>query len=149
MNKRVAVLGVALVFLFALTLSGQEARVQMAKADKKFKPGDTITFVVKLDRPANVDIQFVSIEVHAADQTGIAGSYQASSGGGSRAISKVEHHVFVTLAPHAKAGTWRVTNLGINFQGGSKPLKFEPIEFEVLPGKELVLPDSATVEIAK
>lgn len=147
MNKRFAVVGVALVSLFALTLSGQEARVQMTKPDKKFKPGETITFVVKLDRPANVDITFVSIQTNAKEQSGVAGTYQAASGSGSKAISNVEHHVFVALPAHAKAGKWRVSEVTVNFQGGSSGLKFDSVEFEVLPSKELVLPTSATVEI--
>lgn len=142
--KRLLVISIALAASVALL--GQET-AQMKAKGKPVKAGDVITFTVTLDKAPSIGNVSVSVNV-----TPKGPNPQGVSGGNSIGPSdetKITYVVPITIPPHAPTGVWHVTGVQLNFRNGNKVLTFKDVEFTVQEDKKLVLPESATLEIAK
>jgi hypothetical protein len=137
----------AAVALALLSLHAQQVAKMTIGHDGAVEAGSTVTFLVTLDKAANVEIGSVSLNVEAEkpDPT-VPG---AGSSAGPANPEKTIYRIPVTIPLTAHSGAWHVTGLQLNLSGTNKPLSFDPTSFEVKEKTPLILPDRASIKVAK
>lgn len=130
------------------SVRAQQAAQMEVDHDGAIEAGSTVMFTVRLDKVPNVNVNSVSLSISPVrpdpDVPGTAG------GGGSINAERTVYRVPVTIPVTARAGTWHVTNLVLGIPSApNKQLKFNELSFEVKEKRNIVLPDSGSIEISK
>jgi hypothetical protein len=139
---------VVLVGIAAFSVRAQQAAQMKVDHDGAIEAGSTVTFTVKLDKIPNVNVNAVSLSISPVrPDPDVPGT---SGGGGAMNAERTVYKIPVTIPVTARAGTWHVTSLVLGIPSApNKLLKFNEVSFEVKEKRDIILPDSGSIEISK
>jgi hypothetical protein len=140
-------LALAVIFLAALCLHAQQAAEMKVDNAGAIEAGDTVTFIVMLDKAANVDVGSVSLSVEAERQEPDVPAAGGSAGPAN--LEKTEFKIPVRIPVTAHHGKWRVSSVYLSLGNVNKPLAFDSTSFEVKERTPLILPGKASIKIVR
>jgi|GEM_PF-4479559 len=133
--------------LFALHAQQQTAEMKVDH-ETGVTAGESVTFTVTLDRAPSVEGTTVSLNASPLQPDPSGAS--ASGGAGPSNPERTVYRFAVRIPVTASTSVWHVTNVSLGIPAApNKPLKFKDVQFKVRERKDIVLPDSAQIEIGK
>jgi uncharacterized protein (DUF58 family) len=141
------VLTVVLLLPSSLAFPQQPAEMNVER-HKEIVAGDTVPFTVKVEKAPNLAGTFVSVTFAPEEP------YPGMSGTGANAQpinpGSTLYRGEVTIPVTARTGSWHVVEVTLGLPAApSKPLKFNDVRFDVKENTNLILPDSARVQIGR
>ena len=111
-------------------------------AELSVKAGETITFHIELDKPADAPRSYLNV--------GVRGPENATTGSSiALEIGKTGYDISVSIPPDAPGGRWHLVSVSVGTVSGmhSSAITFDPVSFEVIQNSKFVLPTAAKVSI--
>lgn len=132
----------ALGFSTSLARSHQPAE---AATTKTVRAGQTVTFTITLDKAPNFVGAQLAMRIGPKDRSP---EVLARVGTATANEGETEFPISIAIPLGGPVGVWNVENLTFILPDReARPLKFNAIEFTVLPRRDPILPSGATLQV--
>ncbi|HTU35209.1 MAG TPA: hypothetical protein VMF66_15505 [Candidatus Acidoferrum sp.] len=137
---------VAVVLVLGLsTPLARPSRQTEAEAKRTVRAGQIVTFTIDLDKAPSFSGGRVAVRIGPRNRVAEVLTRVASADANE---GETELSISAAIPIGGPVGVWRVENVTFILPDGeARPLKYGEIEFTVLPRRDLIVPDSATVRI--